>query len=191
MAMAALVRQARLRDGWRTYARQRSSSPVKLRAHSGAGSPCASDDAPGRAAPRTRRVQRRARLLVTLMRRWPVLEDLALAFGVHRLAATVEFGVAVPFGRGEVDDGAPATIDATNKALGSTSTCPSTTTAGVGSDLRDHRPAPSSRSVSRCRAHPCRPWRTAHARRHAGRSTGRPRCPGSRAAGRRGCCGRW
>ncbi len=50
------------------------------------------------------------------MRRWPVLEDLALAFGVHRLAATVEFGVAVPFGSGEVDDGAPATIDATNKA---------------------------------------------------------------------------
>ena len=40
------------------------------------------------------------------------LEDLAPAFDAHRLAATVEIGVAVPIGNGEVDDGAPATLDA-------------------------------------------------------------------------------
>ena len=40
------------------------------------------------------------------------LEDLAFAVDAQRLAATVEVGVAVPFGTGEVDDGAASVFDA-------------------------------------------------------------------------------
>ena len=38
-------------------------------------------------------------------------EDLALAFDAHRLATTIEVGATVPFGAGEIDDGAAAALD--------------------------------------------------------------------------------